>query len=99
MTEAIDHAIEGCLDIRCVNCDAAQATPQYDLIFLRYTHFMSGAQQPNRIVGTAALEAYLVKLGFTPDAAGNWIGKIHENNVVSIPNMMMPAQHLADYGL
>lgn len=99
MVEAIGRRVEGRLDIAWVNCNAPQSTPRYDLIFMRYANFKSGAQKPNSIVGTDALETYLIKVGFDAGDARDWIRKINENNIVSIPNILMPEQHLADYGL
>ncbi len=91
--------IEGSLDILWLNAGDPGATPRYDLIFSRYAGFKNGAQQPNKIVGPAALERYLIKLGFTADDAENWAEQAHQRLSVSIPNVMMPGQHLADYGL
>ncbi len=91
--------IEGSLDILWLNASDTTATPRYALIFSRYAGFKNGAQQPNNIVGHAALESYLIELGFTVEDAENWIEQTHQRISVSIPNVMMPGQHLADYGL
>jgi hypothetical protein len=82
-----------------VNCNAPMDTPQYNLLFLRYEGFTNGAQQPNPILGTAALGAYLTKLGFAPEYTAKWIEKLHEKNVVSISNVMMPERQLGAYDL
>jgi hypothetical protein len=97
MVEAM--TVEGSLDILWLNTQDRTATPRYDLIFSRYAGFKNGAQQPNKLVGPTALESYLIKLGFTAGDAKNWVKKAHERVSVSIPNVIMPGQHLADYGL
>jgi hypothetical protein len=90
--------VEGSLDIFWLNSDS-RAMPRYDLIFARYAGFKNGAQQPNKIVGTASVVNYLIELGFTAENAEGWVREAHQRFCVSIPNVMMPVQHLADYGL
>jgi hypothetical protein len=91
--------VEGSLDIRWANSTDPTATPRYHLFFLRYANFKSGAQQPTPIVGAAALENCLVKLGFTAEDASNWVRHVHEKNSVSIRNVMMPGERIPEYGL
>jgi hypothetical protein len=100
MIETMNPTVEGSLDIHWMNCTSPTAAPRYNLFFLRYADFKGGAQQPNSILGAAALEGYLVELGFAVENARSWIKQIHTTgDTVSIPNVMMPRQHLADYGL
>ena len=87
------------MDILWTNCNSPTAMPRYDLLFLKYANFRNGAQQPNSIIGTDALGAYLIGLGFTAQDTHNWIEEVHTKNVAFIPNVMMPEKHLADYGL
>lgn len=92
--------VEGSLDILWRNAADPRVTPRYALIFSRYDQaFRNGAQQPNDIAGAGTLENYLVKIGFVPEDAAEWIKRAHEKITVSIPNVMMPGKHLADYGL
>jgi hypothetical protein len=93
------NTVEGSLDIFWSNSGDPRATPRYDLIFARYVGFKNGAQQPNKIVGPAALVNYLIDLGFTAENAENWVRQAHRRFCVSITNVMMPDEHLADYGL
>jgi hypothetical protein len=100
MIETKNPTVEGSLDIYWMNCTSQTAAPQYNLFFLRYANFKGGVQQPNAIIGDAVLEVYLVKLGFAVQNARNWIEQIRKTgHTVSIPNVMMPQQHLADFGL
>ena len=99
MVETVSPTVEGSLDIRCTNWTDEKATPRYNIFFLRYGNFKNGAQKPNPIVGTGGLEHYLIELGFTAENTKNWIKQIREMHSVSIPNVMMPKQRLAAYGL
>lgn len=90
--------VEGSLDILWLNAETT-ATPKYDLIFATYAGFRNGAQQPNKKVGPVALESYLVELGFSAEDTENWLKQVHQHVSVSIPNVMMPGEHLVDYGL
>lgn len=92
--------VEGSLDIHWMNGQSPTATPQYHVFFLRYANFKSGAHQPNVIIGASALKSYLVEIGFVVENAKKWVEQIHATGkTVSIPNVMMPQAHLADYGL
>ncbi len=91
--------VEGSLDILWLNAGDPRAIPHYDLIFARYAGFKNGAQQPNKIVGPAALESYLITMGFTAENAVGWVKQAQQQTSVSIPNVMMATQHLADCGL
>ena len=93
------NPVEGSLDIFWLNSGDQGATPRYDLIFARYEGLKNRAQQPNKIVGPDALVSYLIELGFTAKSAENCVKQIHQRFCVSIPNVMMPDDHLADYGL
>lgn len=97
--EAMTSTIEGSLDIRWINFEDPRATPRYDLLFSRYKDFKNGAQQPYHLVETPALERYLTRLGFTAEDAKVWVSKTHEKAGVSIPNVHLTAEHLADFGL
>jgi hypothetical protein len=91
--------VEGSLEILWLNAGDPRVTPRYDLIFSRYAGFKNGAQQPGKVVGPAALVSYLINLGFTAEDAQNWVKQVHQKLSVSIRNVMLPDQHLADYGL
>jgi hypothetical protein len=91
------NTIEGSLNIFWVNQTELAATPKYQLHFVRYSGFQSGAQPSKLIVGADGLESYLTELGFTPQNARQWIAQAHENRSVSIPNVMLPEQYLAPY--
>lgn len=93
------NKVEGSLDILWLNSGLPGALPRYDLIFARYEGFKNGAQYPNKIAGPAALVDYLIELGFAAEDAENWVKQAHQRFCVSIPNVMMPDEHLADYGL
>jgi hypothetical protein len=97
MPEAM--TVEGSLDILWINSTDTSATPRYDVIFSRYAGFKNGAQQPNKITGRAVLEDYLTGLGFTSGDSKNWVRRAHDRISVSIPNVIMPDQLLADYGI
>lgn len=97
MVEAM--TVEGSLDIFWLNSSDPNVTPRYNLIFARYAGFTNGAQQPYKIVGPAALVDYLIELGFHAENAENRVQQAHQRFCVSIPNVMMPGNHLADYGL
>jgi hypothetical protein len=97
MIEAM--AVEGTLDILWMNTADKTATPRYDLIFARYAGFKNGAQQSNKIIGTYALKAYLIDLGFAVENAEFWAKQASQKFAVSIPNVMMPGDRLTDFGL
>jgi hypothetical protein len=98
-SESVHFKQEGSLDIHWENSNEPTATPHYRLLFLRYTATPSGgALQPKRIVGDQALQAYLVEIHFTPEDAGQWIEQLKEQTSVSIPNVRLASQFLADYG-
>jgi hypothetical protein len=90
--------VEGSLDIRWENYGST-ATAKYRALFLRYDDkFKGGAQQPKWFEGADALEAYLLKLGFTVNDTQNWIKQVHaENRSVAITHVMMPERYVADY--
>lgn len=88
--------IEGSLDIVWENNTQATATPRYMLLFARYHDFRNAARAHKSIVGTEFLEAYLVEIGFTPTNAKDWIKQLSEGSV-SIPNVMMPSDQMAEY--
>lgn len=98
-SEGVLYKPEGSLDIFWVNSEAPTATPHYRLLFLRYTATPSGGVlQPKWIVGDQALHAYLVEIHFTSEDASSWIEQLKEKRSVSIPNVMLASQFLADYG-
>ena len=92
-----EETIEGSLDIRWENYGEPRTTSKYALLFARYRNFRNGAQKPKLIVGDDALEAYLIKIHFTPQNARERIKQVKEKKSVSIKNTMMPTQFLADY--
>ncbi|MGB6544397.1 MAG: hypothetical protein WBE97_02125 [Candidatus Acidiferrales bacterium] len=90
---------EGSLDILWMNAADKTATPRFDVVFLSYAHAKNGAQQPKKIVGTFAIETYLVELGFTAEDARFWVRQASQRFAVSIPNVVLVAACLADFGL
>ena len=91
-------SIEGSLDILWENREQPAATPRYRLLFARYQGFRGGAQPAKHIVGPEGLESYLVEIGFTVPDARRWIKQLHEGDrSISIPNVIMPPEHMAPY--
>jgi len=93
-----ERTVEGNLDIHWENSNDPDATPRYMLLFLSYKYFKGGAQQPERIVGDSALQAYLLDIHFTPKDAAEWIEQLKRKASVSIPNVVLASQFLAEYG-
>ena len=93
-----ERTVEGSLDIHWENSNDPDAPPLYRLLFLSYKYSQGGAQQPKRIVGDPMLQAYLLNIHFTPEDAADWIEKLKNRTSVSIPNVMLASQFLADYG-
>ena len=91
--------VEGSLGIHWTNFHDLKAQPQYNLLFSRYKRFQNGAQQPFLLVGTPALENYLRRLGFADQNVLEWMTKTHKEHGVSIPNVVLSEEYLADYGL
>jgi hypothetical protein len=96
--------VEGSLDVLWETCADPTSTPIYKLRFLSYTNFAHGGQPFLRIVSTEALKSHLVGLGYSPEVCEGWINRVHEKGSASmcthsIPNVMMPRQYLAAYGL
>lgn len=93
------NTIEGGLNILCENNDQPTATPRYRLLFGRYEQGRSGAQPYKNLVGTDALETYLIEtVGLQPEDAKKRIHQVHhERGMVSIPNVMMPESEMSVY--
>ena len=88
---------EGTLEIIWQNALEQAATPKYQLFFLRYRNFKSGAQRPNIVVGTDGLESYLLDIGFKPELAKSYVAQVHVERNISINNVEMPEERLAAY--
>lgn len=97
-SSSVEESVEGSLDIRWENYGDFRSTARYLLLFLRYKNFRSGAQQPKKIYGEAALLKYLGEIGFSASRTEELAAQLRESGSVSIPNVIMPAHHLQDYG-
>jgi hypothetical protein len=93
---ASGNAVEGTLDIIWENNAQPTATPRYMVLFARYQNFKNGAQPYKSIVGTDALESYLIEVGFTTENARRWTEQVREGTI-SIPNVIMPEGQMAAY--
>jgi hypothetical protein len=92
-----EETVEGSLDIRWENYEKPTLPPRYELFFARYKNFKSGAQRSKTIMGDGELEAHLIEIHFTPQNAREWVKQVKDQQLVSIPNTMMPVRFLPDY--
>ncbi|MFZ3212093.1 MAG: hypothetical protein WA188_11325 [Terriglobales bacterium] len=90
--------VEGSLDILWENCADPRATPKYKLHFARYNKFRNGAQKGKLIVGTDAVEAYLLELGIHAATVKDAIEHARKG-MACIDNLLMPEPYLSDYEL
>jgi hypothetical protein len=88
---------EGTLEIIWQNPLEQATTRKYQLFFLRYRNFKSGAQRPNVVVGSDGLESYLLDVGFKPELAKSYVAQVHTKRNISINYVEMPEQFLAAY--
>jgi len=89
--------MEGTLVIFWQNRLDRTATPKYNLFFLRYRNFKSGAQRPKPIVGDDGLESYLMEI-VNPECVKSCMQRIRAGKSVCIDNVMMPEKYLPAYG-
>jgi hypothetical protein len=87
----------GTPDIIWQNNLEPNATPRFELIFLRYQNFKPGAQRTNKIVGAEALESYLLELGFDPKNARNHVERLGNERSISIDSVAMPDEFSPAY--
>ena len=92
------ETVEGTLDIFWENSEDRVAIPKYRLVFCRYVAFLGGAMQPNRLIGDESLSSHLLSLNFTSERVKAVTKQVKRDRSASIPNVMMPLQHLPQYG-
>jgi hypothetical protein len=92
------ETVEGSLDVLLANHSEILSAPEYRLLFLRYEEFKRGAQQSSQMRGIESVAIYLAELRLPVGVIIKIIGHLLEKQSVSIPNILMPVQHLEAYG-
>jgi hypothetical protein len=70
----------------------------YRLRFFRFDRAKGSPLTPMPVVGDDCLEQYLLEWGLTPENAKGWIQKLSTDRMVSVRDVVMPAQRVGRYG-
>jgi predicted transcriptional regulator len=70
----------------------------YRLRFFRFDRAKGSPLTPMPVVGDDTLEKYLLEWGLTSENAKGWIQKLSTDRMVSVRDIVMPAQRVGRYG-